>query len=193
MGFLTSIPNYIHYSVCKQPPRPYSSIAPKNFFCQKKILPTLKFKTNKPSGPRLDLYQVGFSQSPKLRNCCKNVHIFSPLECELTNVKKEDVNSDSSSIYNLKVFKNCWHFPTVLPTPPYVGKNTFALSSKTATATERYRPIWPVSSSRYCEHIFLLRHSQSFVNCYSTLIVPHYFWSPCDWQEIKSSSWCHSM
>ena len=101
MGFLTSIPNYIHYSVCKQPPRPYSSIASKNFFCQKKILPTLKFKTNKPSGPRLDLYQVGFSQSPKLRNCCKNVHIFSPLECASWQMWKKKTLTATAAAFTI--------------------------------------------------------------------------------------------
>ena len=105
MGFSSSTyyvysPNYIHYSVCKQPPRPYSSIASKKNFFVKKNPPHPKVQNKQTKQAKVrDSYTWYrfFAESPKLRNCCKNVHIFSPLECcELTNVKKEDVNTTAA-------------------------------------------------------------------------------------------------
>ena len=153
MGFSSSTyyvysPNYIHYSVCKQPPRPYSSIASKKkFFLSKKILPTLKFKTNKPSRPRLETHipGIGFSQSHQNWETVVKMSIFF-LHWNVVSWqmwKKKTLTQQQLRVYNLKVFKNCWHFPTVLPTitpPCVVGKNThtFALSSKTASTITEY-------------------------------------------------------
>ena len=115
-----------------------------------------------------------FVYKNKKQQPCKNVHISSTVECGW-QMWKEDVSATAEP--------KCKRNATVLP----VMSNLKVFKIFFGIFSLRRFLLSPLSVDSYRSHFFLQPdgnwHVQSFVNCYSTLIVPHYFWSPCDWQD----------